>query len=616
MFSSLLSKLGIGFAAGLCFTAALAFTAALVAITLRICRRHGWVVKPRSDRWHQSTPAFFGGVPIWVALITLSAVVVPWSDHLLWKLLGISSLVFFLGLIDDIYSLRPRTKFLSQLIAAALVLGCGVMYPLRAQVAFNIVFSMIWIVGIINAFNLLDNMDGLSAGVGLISAVYLVLFYAASGSFINCVLVALVAGCLAGFLVFNFNPARIFMGDSGSLFIGFLLAIGSLLDVTHVSGVPALVFAPVIMLAIPIFDTFFVSVTRRIRGQPVSQGGTDHSSHRLVRLGLNERNAVLLLYVLTAASGAIALTTRQLRYPIAVGLMGCWFLFLLLFGIHLFRSGMPGSAIHEHKAPNFLRRLLVPDALAFLLDPVALSLSYYLAYFLRFRADVPRGDLSMFLHSWPIVLATKFFCLWLCKTYQRSWWRGSTSDGYRLARAILIGEVLSVVLLTGLDRFGGYSRLVFVLDAVFSWLLLLGVRRSFPLFRESMYSWVSGNGSQRRVFVLGTSEHAEFALRFLRGRHIACAGLIDTNGGGDLGRLVWGAKVIGKLDDLARLASTHGVSEVVLPEDEPVPYSESDFHDYCRRSQLQLIKLGLYRDGSATTLEPPALEVSKAKGAS
>ena len=134
------------------------------------------------------------------------------------------------------------------------------------------------------------------------------------------------------------------MGDCGSLFLGFLLGALCLPRITHVSGVPSLVLAPCLVLAIPVFDTAFVSVTRRMRGQPISQGGTDHSSHRLVQLGLSERNAVLLLLTLSVISGAVALAARHIFYAHAVVLMALWSFALLLFGIILSRSDSIASS--------------------------------------------------------------------------------------------------------------------------------------------------------------------------------------------------------------------------------------------------------------------------------
>jgi UDP-GlcNAc:undecaprenyl-phosphate GlcNAc-1-phosphate transferase len=576
------------------FLTAFVFTVGLVAVTARVCRKYGWVAKPRADRWHKGTPAMFGGVPLWLGFVVACVIFLPWSSHLAWKLVGLSSLMFILGLVDDAVHLRPRSKFFLQLLATALVLSFGVIYPLRASLLINVIVSVVWIVGITNAVNLLDNMDGLSAGIAFIVSLYLIGFYISSGSYEYALLVSIAAGAIAGFLPFNFNPARIFMGDSGSLFIGFFLGTVSLLQVTHLSGVPNVVFAPVAVLAIPIFDTFFVSVTRRLRGQPVSIGGTDHSSHRLVSLGLSERGAVILLYVLAVGSGAIAVVARNLFYPRAIELVSLWYLVLMLFGIHLFRSGAPTHETSGRSMSPFLSRLLAYDTLALLLDPLVLSLSYYFAYFLRFKTFIPHDDISLFLRSWPIVVGAKFGVLCVFRIYRYSWWRGSMGDGYRLARAAFVGEVVAVLLLTGLYRFAGYSRVVFLVDGLVSWMLLLGLRKSFFLFKASVRAWETEKAPTRRVFVLGTSEHAAFAVSFLQGRRIQCAGLIDTNGGGDLNRSVWGAQVVGHLDDLIELADRYGVSEIVLPDNEELPCSEAEFSDRCRQDKLQLMKLGLH----------------------
>jgi UDP-GlcNAc:undecaprenyl-phosphate/decaprenyl-phosphate GlcNAc-1-phosphate transferase len=580
----------------LAFLSAFALTALLVALMIRVCRTRGWVSMPREDRWHKGTPAFYGGVPLFAGFTAVSLAFIPWSDHLLWRLIGVASLMFALGLVDDIRRLVPVRKLAAQLLAAGLLISSGVLYPLRPSLAVNIVVSVIWLVGITNAFNLLDNMDGLSAGVALIAAAYLTTFYAIGGHRDQAVLSALAAGAIAGFLRFNFKPAQIFMGDSGSLFIGFLLGATSLLGVTHVAGVATFVLAPVMVLAIPIFDTLFVSVTRRLRGQPISQGGTDHSSHRLVRLGLQEGRAVLLLYALSAGSGAVALFARR-WFTLAPGLIGLWLFFLLLFGIHLFRDEVtPDRRRHVSVKPG-LRRFLSRDTLVFLLDPVALLLSYYIAAAVRFGGEIPSADKTLLVRALPIVMILKLLSLGMCRAFRQSWWRGSAGDFYRLGSAALIGEALSVLAVTGLYRFNGYSRTVFLLDAMIAWGLLFAVRRSFSLFRDTIHNWRTAAAAPRRVFILGTSGHAELALRFLRDRSIECAGFIDTNGGADLRRHVFGRPVLGRLDDLALLARRYEIFEVVLPESEEIPFTGPEFQSFCRHRQLQLTKLGLYCDG-------------------
>lgn len=573
--------------------AACLLTAGCVAVVIHVCRARGWVAKPRPDRWHKGTPAKFGGVAIWLSVLAVSGRVIPASNHSIWGVLSLATLMFALGLLDDIVRLAPGPKLLAQFFVAAPCIALGFGLSILGHPILSFGLSLAWIVGITNAFNLLDNMDGLSAGVALITAIYLAVLHLLSGAWDCASLLFIVAGASAGFLIFNFSPARIFMGDSGSLFLGFLLGSASLLHIGKVPGIPVLAFTGVVVLSIPILDTLFVSVTRRLRGQPVSVGGADHTSHRLVRLGLNERKAVILLYLVTVASGAVAIGTRYLSYPQALGVMFLWLFLLMLFEIHVFHAETSSDG-HGHANP-FLQRLLQHDNLVFLLDPVVFSLSYYLAYFLRFETVVPRDDFVMFLRSWPIVLLAKCGATWGLGIHRRSWWRGSAGDAHRLAASGVIGEVLAVLILVGVYRFVGYSRIVFWVDFVVSWMLLVILRRSFQLFRESMRRLESpGFLPARRVFVLGTSEHTEVALRFLQARKIECAGLIDTNGGNDLRRRVWGMEVIGQVDDLAQLAATHHVSEVILPESESIPCSELEFIHSCSRVSLQVTKLGLH----------------------
>jgi UDP-GlcNAc:undecaprenyl-phosphate GlcNAc-1-phosphate transferase len=567
--------------------------AATVAMSIRVCRKRGWVAKPRPDRWHKGTPAKFGGVAICLVVIASSAWVIRSSDHSIWGILVLASLMSVLGLIDDIFRLRPGPKLIAQFCVVAPTLALGVGFSVPGHPFLSACLSLCWIVGISNAFNLLDNMDGLSAGVSSITAIYLAVPYLLGGLMDYGSLLFIVAGASAGFVIFNFRPARIFMGDSGSLFLGFLLGAISLVQIRKVPGIRALALTPVLVLSIPILDTFLVSVTRRLRGQPVSVGGTDHSSHRLVRMGLNERDAVMLLYLVTVASGTVAMGGQFLAYPRALGLMLLWLFLLLLFGIHLFHT----ETGHDSHAPTspFLKRLLHPDSLAFLLDPIILSLSYYLAYFLRFEATVPRNDFDAFLRSWPIVVMAKCGAMWLSGLYGRSWWRAMDGDAFRLAVSGFIGEVFAVLVLFGLYKFTGYSRIVFMVDFAAAWALLVVLRKSFQLFRKSMRRLESPDSLKaRRAFLLGTSEQTELALLFLRAQKIECAGLIDTNGGSDLRRNLWGVRVVGQVRDLPRLAVAHHVSEVILPDNESMPCSEMEFINSCTRERLQVSRLGLH----------------------
>lgn len=567
--------------------ATFALTAALVRATIPICTARGWVAWPRRDRWHQGLPCLFGGVPLWAGFVIVCAVTV--RNRAIWSLIALSSLMFALGLADDIVGLRPRMKLLVQLACAALLVATGVVYPISTSIMVCVGFSVLWVVGITNAFNLLDNMDGLASGVALIATGYTAIFYYLQDETQYALALAIFAGALAAFMVFNFNPARIFLGDTGSLTIGFFLGSATLLRVVHIANVTALLLAPVLLLAVPLFDTFFVSVTRRLRGQPVSQGGTDHSSHRFVKLGLNERSAVLFLYFMCGVSGAVALIVRTLRTHDAIAVVLVWFFMLFVFGIHLFQP-QPEDAMKANGAPAIVRRFNRRDILAWVLDPVALALAYYLAYTIRFRA-LDR-DWVLFYESIAVILTCKFAALYLTGTYRRSWWRGSLFDVWGIARAIGLGEMISIALLTGVSRFQGYSRTVFLLDGFLSWGLLLATRSSPKAFQRAVLV-AQSQKLGRSVFLVGTSERAELALHFLRMSGLHCAGLIDSLGGTDVGRKVWGVQVVGRIDDIAIVTSKYEVSEIVVPQRELAAQDCAALEQICHSLKISLSVVGL-----------------------
>ena len=274
-----------------------------------------------------------------------------------------SSLMFGLGLVDDIWPMRAATKLFLQGPIAILMLVWMPSMPISSVPALNFAFSVVWIVGVTNAFNLLDNMDGLAAGVAAIAAMFLLLILwreSSASAWPIAVAAMAIVGVTIGFLVFNFQPATIFMGDSGSHLLGSLLAGLSLLasPSLHAHGLPAPTMA-MALLAIPIFDTTFVSVTRRLKGRRVFIGGCDHTSHRLVAIGLHERSAVLTLYVLAAAGGGVCLGFIQLP-PSAAAIPALLFaMTLTVLGVSLAQTG---STISPLDLPGNVGRALEPPA--------------------------------------------------------------------------------------------------------------------------------------------------------------------------------------------------------------------------------------------------------------
>jgi UDP-GlcNAc:undecaprenyl-phosphate GlcNAc-1-phosphate transferase len=214
----------------------------------------------------------------------------------------------FLGLWDDRWGVPPLFKLLGQIVGALFLVANGVQVQLPYLPPWaNVAVTMLWLVGITNAFNLLDNMDGLSGGIAAIAAAFFLLMSTFSGQYLVGALAAAVLGACIGFLVYNYNPASIFMGDSGSLFLGFLLAsVGIKLrfpdNVTFVTWM-----IPPLVLGVPLFDTTLVVISRLRRGlNPLTTPGKDHASHRLVNTGMTQREAVLTLYLAAGALGLVA----------------------------------------------------------------------------------------------------------------------------------------------------------------------------------------------------------------------------------------------------------------------------------------------------------------------
>lgn len=281
--------------------ASLLCSVAATGIWIKLARWKHWMVRPRPDRWSRGEAAKFGGLPLLLSFCFAAQVLD--SDRGTWIVVALTLLMGLLGLVDDLKPLRPAHKLTGETILAALAIGSGFIVPVTSNEVFNVIYTLIFLIAITNAFNLLDNMDGLAAGVGAITAT--ALSWISDSCFgESAPLTASVAACLAGFLIYNFQRARVFMGDTGSLSLGFFLAL-SAIPASRKTGV-SLILTQSLIFVVPMLDTALVMVTRWLNGRALSAGARDHWSHRLVWLGLSERQAVLALYALAAGGGAIA----------------------------------------------------------------------------------------------------------------------------------------------------------------------------------------------------------------------------------------------------------------------------------------------------------------------
>lgn len=320
-------------------------------LTRAIAHRIGFVDRPGGHKQHKGVIALGGGVAIFVSTclpIFLGTAIAKFghgtslhdqlpqfvrihfdgvASHfgLVAAMMGCALLLHIVGLIDDARALGPTTKFLAQGVVALITawpMQIRILETLPAPV--SVVLTVLWIVVITNAFNFLDNMDGLSAGVGCIAATIFAITSMATGQVFVPTMAWILVGALAGFLPFNFSPASIFMGDAGSLVIGYLLAVLTILANYYDPGqnlTPFGVLVPLVVLAVPLYDVISV-VVRRIRsGDSPFRGDRRHFSHRLVKRGMSVRGAVLTIYLATAATALPAIVLPKMNWPYATLLL-------------------------------------------------------------------------------------------------------------------------------------------------------------------------------------------------------------------------------------------------------------------------------------------------------
>lgn len=562
------------------FLLAFFFSAALTPLIRKMAFRLGHVAKPREDRWHTEPTALMGGVAIFGSFtlaVSVAAILLPMAGVLgdFLPLLLCGSLVFLLGLIDDVYRISPPTKLVGQVIAAAVLVFFGFKINWFVSYTLNTFVSVFWIVGITNAFNLLDNMDGLSAGIALISSLFvgiITLLDLASGPANGQLLVlAMFMGALLGFLLYNFQPASIFMGDSGSLFIGFMLAGMSIHQrVFHSGHLLPIIMVPVLILFVPILDTGFVSVMRTIFGRSVAQGGKDHSSHRLVAIGVPERKAVLMLYGFSMIGGAVALVGAFYKPPYFLTCLGIFLLISLFFWIYLAKVRVypEGDKTLIERSQTlttvwvdftYRRRLF-----EVLLDVFLVSFGYWLSYFLRFEGRAYVDNFPVFLRSLPIVLASSIFVYFVYGVYRGFWRYTSVSDLITYLKAVTSGVVLSILIILLLYRFQSFSRTVFAIFWGISLFFLAGSRLSFRLIAEALRRNTVANG--RRVVIYGAGDKGEFALREILNNQklgLTPVGFIDDDVR-KRRRKIQGYKVLGGRDDLAAVVTKYRVKEIIV----------------------------------------------------
>lgn len=293
-----------------------------VPIARRAALKYGIVDSPDGRLKHQHEPVpYFGGLAIYLAFLMSLAFTFEFRHDVLGIILG-GTIVVMLGLIDDFGVLTPAAKLTGQLLAVFVLIKSGIRIEIAALPEWlDLLLTVFWMVGLINAFNLLDIMDGLSAGVGAVSASCLLVVALLQGDQAIAFMLAALIGSLVGFLRYNWQPARIYMGDTGAMFIGLLLGAMTMIG-KYPSDHPLSLLTPVLILGIPIFDTLFVMYIRSRRGIPIFWGSPDHIAIRLRHWGMSIPQIVLGSYLATAIVGVIGLAMMWVSRDIALVLCG------------------------------------------------------------------------------------------------------------------------------------------------------------------------------------------------------------------------------------------------------------------------------------------------------
>lgn len=497
--ASALTTLSISFVGGLTLTAAIFVLAS----------RLPWLARPSANRLNVAPTPVWGGVAIFLSFMTVGIMRGLFNNR---EAVAAAFGIFLLGFLDDIWRLRPRWKLFIQVLCALAPVSLIFDHPLTGNRGVDFLLAFLWIVGITNAFNLLDNINGLSAGTAVLVSSFQAAFFLSQGEPTRALACIAFAGAILGFLVFNFPKGLVFMGDSGSLFIGFWLA-ATTLSGTQFAGksqFSSLVF-PLLGMVVPICDTTLVTLTRMFNGRPISVGGTDHLSHRLMAYGFSQVSAVLALWSFSLVSGVLGFFA--VLYGLSPFLSAALLLLvaIALFGVYLTRYelrmhfALPEEAVQPPRIAPWVRMCL-----RVLFDLILIIAAYYTAYLLRFDGDFGRGDIQLFVSTTAELVLIKLCVFVAFGVFRPSWNYFGLKDAYFLVSISALASLIAVTYFSIVYRFYGFSRVVIALDfLVFTFLALIS-RFSFRLLDE-----LAPSNHRTNVLIYGADSEGETALQIV-----------------------------------------------------------------------------------------------------
>ncbi len=526
-----------------------------------------WLMqKPTGDRWHTRATPSFGGVAIFLAFaISFFAFGIHTFSNMGRVFLG-GSVIFLLGLIDDIRPLPPYIKLVGQIGMACLMVLLGVHLTFSGHPLIYIPLTLLWIVGITNAFNLLDNMDGLAGGIALISTITLGFLFSHSSLPIPHELIGVFAGSIAGFLLFNVHPARVFMGDCGAQWMGFTLACLTILDTwKSASNLFILLVTPALILAVPIFDTTFVTLQRKFHGRKVAEGGKDHTSHRLVALGFGEQHTVWILWGLSIFLGLVAIVARFYNFQTSALLICGGLVLILTIGMLLTDVSVYRVPTNNPKQKRF-RSLFFYSKRRFVeitIDTLLIGTSYSLAYMLRYDWTLDTYNLNLLAGTLPMVMGIKLIMLVVSGTYRGIWTYIDFDNSVRLFRSSMYASLATIAAIIAVNRFEGFSRTLFAIDFILLFIFMTGARALLRTFRESVLAFPEEG---IRILVVGAGDASRNLLRDIRKHRdwgLRPVALLDDDKE-KWNQKILGIPVIGSTQNLQKMAAEHQIHKIVI----------------------------------------------------
>jgi UDP-GlcNAc:undecaprenyl-phosphate GlcNAc-1-phosphate transferase len=557
------------------FLVALILCLGFIPLVRKISLRYGLISIPREDRWSSKTTAKIGGVAFFLAFIIavlFSQFFFNVAQHNIPLLIG-AGVIFLLGVVDDIKPISPTVKLIGEIIAASIVVFFGRNIDFFADDFVNIIITFIWLVGITNAINLLDNMDGLASGVSLIAAGLLSFLFWKSGAMDLLLISIALTGVLLSFLIFNFPPASIFMGDSGSLFLGFTLSALAIARVPQASNLLAVMGVPTLLFLLPILDTSLVTITRILRGQSPAQGGRDHTSHRLIAFGLSERQAVLALYGVAIISGILGVVMESMNYTISLFLIPIVLIALALLTAYLGHLKVVTSSINRSDPGRFSSFMIGLTSrgrvLEIALDLIIISLSYYLAYWIHFGTLVDILNLDIFLNSLPIALAGSYVSFLIFGIYRGIWQYLDIRDLFRYIRAVLGAVLITAGVMLWVYRPLTISLRIFIIFAILEFLGLVLSRSSFTILDKIYSQQIRDSQNDTPILIYGAGDNGVALLQWLLQNNLNDlnpVGFLDDDPF-KLGRDILGIHVLGNIANLSEVIEKNDVDGILLSSD-------------------------------------------------